>query len=72
MLSVIKTFYSNLYKRKRLPQPRLTENERALCEEKLTKHESWEVLVSMGNNKGPVNGGFTKEFYLSLPFRCNT
>ena len=42
---------------------RLTENERVLCEGKLTKRECWEALVSIGNNKSPGNDGFTKEFY---------
>ena len=43
--------------------PRLTEDERVLCEGKLTKRECWEALVSMGNNS-PGNDGFTKEFYV--------
>ena len=44
--------------------PRLTENERVLCEGKLAKRECWETLVSMGNNKSPGNDGFTEEFYV--------
>ena len=40
------------------------ENERVLCEEKLTKRECWEALLSVGNNKSPGNDGFTEEFYL--------
>ena len=40
------------------------ENERVLCEVKLTKRGCWEASVSMGNNKSPENDGFTKEFYI--------
>ena len=76
ILSSIITLYSALYKKQstkiendclsylaNFELPRLKENERALCEGKLTKGECWEALVSIGNNKNSGNDGFTKEFY---------
>ena len=44
----------------------LTEDEKSLCEGKLTLTECWEALNSMINGKSPGNDGFTKEFYVSF------
>ena len=77
ILSAIRTFIQNCIKKQstktknaclsylaNFKLPRLMENERVLCEGKLTKRKCWEALVSMGNNKSPENDGFTKEFYV--------
>ena len=60
----IKTFYSNLYKRtsvkteeeclqylSKLSTPKLSEDEKRLCEGKLTLNECWNALSSMKNGK---------------------
>ena len=44
--------------------PKLTDDERNVCEGKLTKMEIWNALNSMGNNKSPGNDGLSKEFYV--------
>ena len=44
--------------------PKLTDDERNVCEGKLTKMEIWYALNSMGNNKSPGNDGLSKEFYV--------
>ena len=44
----------------------LTEDEKSLCEGKLTLNECWEALNSMKIGKSPGNDGFTKEFYISF------
>ena len=75
----IKTFYSNLYKRTsvkteveclqyllKLSTPKLSEDEKSLCEGKLTLNECWNALSSMKNGKSPGNDGFTKEFYVAF------
>ena len=75
----IKTFYSNLYKRTsvkteeeclqyllKLSTPKLSEDEKSLCEGKLTLNECWSALSSMKNGKSPGNDGFTKEFYVAF------
>ena len=75
----IKTFYSNLYKRSsvktekeclqyllKLSTPKLSEDEKSLCEGKLTLNEYWNALSSMKNEKSPGNHGFTKEFYVAF------
>ena len=49
-----------------LSTPVLTEDEKSLCEGKLTLNECWEALNSMKNGKSPGNEGFTKEFYVSF------
>ena len=77
--SEIETFYSKLYKKtyvktedeylqylSNLSTPVLTEDEKSLCEGKLTLNECWEALNPMKNGKSPGNDGFTKEFYVSF------
>ena len=44
----------------------LSENDKAICEEKLTSQNIWEALNSMKNGKTPGNDGLTKEFYVCL------
>ena len=75
----IKMFYSNLYKRTslkteeeclqyllKLSTPKLSEDEKSLCEGKLTLNECWNAPGSMKNGKSPGNDGFTKEFYVTF------
>ena len=77
VMTKIKDFYSNLYKRRSmkteedcieylhiLNTPHLSEAERVSCEGSLTKREYWEALTSMKNGKSPGNDGLTKEFYV--------
>ena len=79
IMSTLKTFYSNLYKRtstktenecqqylKDIPAPKLHENDKQSCEREITKNECWDALKSMGNNKSPGIDGLTKEFYLAF------
>ena len=79
VMSEIKTFYSKLYKKtsvkteeeclqylSNLSTPVLTEDEKSLCEGKLTLNECWEALNSVKNGKSPGNDRFTKEFYVSF------
>ena len=49
-----------------LISPKLTDDERNVCEGKLIKMEIWYPLNSMGNNKSPGNDGLSKEFYVCL------
>ena len=78
IMSNLKAFYSNLYKRtstktenecqqylKDISGPKLHENDKQSCEREITKNECWDALKSMGNNKSPGNDGLTKEFYLA-------
>ena len=44
--------------------PKLTDDERYVCEGKLTEMEIWNALNPMGNNKSPGNDGLSKEFYV--------
>ena len=44
--------------------PQLSENDKAICEGKLTLQNIWEVLNSMKDGKTPGNDGLTKEFYV--------
>ena len=73
----LKKFYSSLYARRsnktedeciaylrNTDIPKLTHDERNVCERKLTKMEIWNALDSVGNNKSPGNDGLSKEFYL--------
>ena len=77
IIRCLKDFYSSLYTRRsnktedeciaylrRINIPKLTDDERNVCEGKLTKMEIWNALNSMGNNKSPGNDGFSKEFYV--------
>ena len=77
VLTKIKDFYSNLYKRcstkteedcieylRTLNTPHLSEAELVSCEGSLTKRECWEALTSMKNGKSPGNDGLTNEFYV--------
>ena len=79
IMSTLKTFYSNLYKRtstktenecqqylKDIPAPKLHENDKQSCEREITKNECWDALKSMGNNKSLGIDGLTKEFYLAF------
>ena len=73
----LKKFYSSLYTRRsnrtedecivylrNINVPKLVDDERNVCEGKLTKMEIWYALKSMGNNKSPGNDGSSKEFYV--------
>ena len=73
----LKDFYSSLYTRRsnktedeciaylrNINIPKLTDDERNVCEGKLTKMEIWYTLNSMGNNRSPGNDGLSKEFYV--------
>ena len=68
-------FYSILYKRRsekskvecldflgNLNIPKLSNDDRTSCENKLALTECWEALNSMDSNKSPGNGSLTKEF----------
>ena len=43
--------------------PRLSREEKGLCEGKLTLQECWDALSSMKNGKSPGGDGLTKMFY---------
>ena len=64
IMSSLKRFYSNLYKRtstkteneclqylKDISAPKLHENDKQSCEKEITKNECWHTLKSMDNNK---------------------
>ena len=74
--SELKSFYSNLYKRRSMKTeaecleylnsiniPCLTDSDTQSCEGRLTVKECWDALRSMKNNKSPGNDGITKEFF---------
>ena len=42
----------------------LSEDEKNLCEGKLTVKECWDALNSMDANKGPGNDDLSQEFYI--------
>ena len=48
--------------------PKLTDEEKLFCEDKLIKNECWIALSSMGNNKSPGNDGLSKEIYICFFF----
>ena len=50
----------------KLSTSKLSEDEKSLCEGKLTLNECWNALSSMKNEKSPGNDGFTKEFYFTF------
>ena len=73
--SELKSFYSNLYKRRSMKTeaecleylnsiniPCLIDSDTQSCEERLTVKECWDALRSMKNNKNSGNDGITKEF----------
>ena len=77
IMSNLKKFYGTLYKSRShktkseclsyldsLGIPKLSEDEKNLCEGKLTVKECWDALNSMGANKSPRNDGLSKEFYI--------
>ena len=77
----IKTFYENLYTKKsmkteqqcfeyleKISTPQLSENDKAICEDKLTLQNIWEALNSMKNGKTPGNDGLTKDFMFFVVF----
>ena len=47
----------------KISTPQLSENDKAICEGKLTLQNIWEALNSMKNGKTPGNDGLTKECY---------
>ena len=47
---------------KDIPIPSLTEQQKKICEDKLTEKELYQSLTSMENNKSPGNDVLTKEF----------
>ena len=77
IMSSLKSFYSTLYKRwseksetecldflGNLNIPKLSDDDQASCEGKLTLNECWEALKSMGSSKSPGNDSLTKAFYV--------
>ena len=48
---------------KDIDTPYLTNEQRKLCEGKLTENEIFDALTVIDNNKSPGNDGLTKEFY---------
>ena len=73
----IKSFYQSLYSRKSLKTekqcldylkdintPKITTQQKMVCEEKLTVKECFDTLLTMSNGKSPGNDGLTKEFYV--------
>ena len=44
--------------------PKLSTQQKMLCEEKLTVKECFGTLLAMSNGKSPGNDGLTKEFYI--------
>ena len=66
ILSELKSFYSNLYEKRNaktkadclhylndISVPELSEEDRTICEGKLSKIECYDALLSLGNNKNP-------------------
>ena len=81
ILSELKSFYSNLYEQRstktkadclhyisNFSVSKLSEEDRIICEGKLSKKECYDALLSLGNNKSPGNDGLSKEFYVCF---CN-
>ena len=77
ILSELKSFYSKLYEQRstktkadclhyisNVRVPKLSEEDRTICEGKLSKKECYDALLSLGNNKSPGNDGLSKEFYV--------
>ena len=77
IMSNLKIFYGTLYKSRShkteseclryldsIDTPKLSEDEKNLCEGKLMVKECWDALISMGANKSPGNDGLSKEFYI--------
>ena len=75
IFSELKSFYSNLYEQRSTKTkadclhyisnfnvPKLSEEDRTICEGKLSKKECYDALLSLGNNKSPGNDGLSKEF----------
>ena len=73
----MKNFYLSLYTRpsnktedeciaylRNINIPKLIDDERNVCEGKLTKIEIWNALTSVGNNKSPGNDGLSKDIYI--------
>ena len=79
ILSELKSFYFKLYEQRstktkadclqyigNFSVPKLSEENRTICEGKLSKKECYDFLLSLGNNKSPGNDGLFKEFYVCL------
>ena len=77
IMAELRKFYSDLYTPRSLKTetecmdyvrilniPKLSNDDRLSCEDKLTLQECWEALNSMKNCKTPRNDGLTKEFYV--------
>ena len=77
ILSELKLFYEDLYARKsaktdqeclsyleKVNTPKLSEEERDICDGQLSIQECWNALNSMQNGKSPGNDGLSKEFYV--------
>ena len=41
-----------------------SEEDRTICDGKLSKKECYDALLSLGSNKSPGNDGLSKEFYV--------
>ena len=50
----------------KIPIPKLSNNQKDLCEGIITEKELLAALKSMDNNKSPGNDGLTKEFYITF------
>ena len=76
MLEEISKFYKELYQSecdenkiiKYIQEthsiPKLSENNKELCEGYITEQEAYKALKAMNNNKTPGEDGLTKEFYM--------
>ena len=79
ILQECRAFYKNLYSRDfrvdpninphfftAVPAPKLSEQQKQMCDDKLTKNELKKILKSFRKNKCPGLDGLTAEFYLSF------
>ena len=77
ILSELKSFYSNLYEQRSTKTEveclhyisnfnvlKLSEEDRTICDGKLSKKECCDALLSLGDNKSPGNDGLSKELYV--------